>query len=627
MPKFLPEINEPDISLDLETCDPHLSSAGPGWHRRDGFTVGFAIATKANQYYFPVRHLGRENLPPAVVETWLHGVLAKARRVVFANAQYDLGWLAFHGIIARDRSPPFEVCDVQIAEALLDEENPSGYSLDAIALRRLGQRKDESLLRDAAATFHLDPKKDLWKFPPKYVGPYAEQDARLTYDIWAVQQKELVREDLIPIFELEQRVTPVLFKMGMRGVEVDLAAARQLNDEWLREEKKYTDALKIKTEDIWTTGYIEWICKKEGITPPRTEKGNDSFDKEFLRRHPNPSLQTVARARELNRLRSVYVVGNILEGNLRGRVFPNYVQLACDEGGTRSGRLAAKNHNIQQIPKRSRLVDARRIRSLYTPGPQPLWAKLDYNSQEPRLQVHYGLVLGLKGAGEARDYFAQGKKLYHLIQDAAGCTYPQAKDTYLAQSYGQGVKSLARAFGMTIEEAQARILGPLQDRCPFISELAQRAQASAKARGWVRTILGRKRHFNYWQSTKVWDYRREIAEVRAQGKTPDPWLLEAVVPKIREVAESFFGPSGDQLERAYTNKAWNSVIQGSAGDQTKLAMVELDAQGFDTILQVHDEVGLGVDSEKEALEAKATMENVIKLELPVVADLKLGRTW
>ena len=618
--------------MDLETKDPHLKTLGPGWTTGDGQIVGIALAAGDWENYYPIRHFGGGNLDPNMTLRWLKDELQTyTGTILLANAQYDLGWLRREGI-----DPKCSIRDVQLVEPLLDEERRS-YSLDALATDYLGIGKDEKDLRTAASTFGVDPKGEMWKLHAKYVGPYAEMDARLTYDIYQKQLPLIRSEGVEKILELEHQVLPILLAMAERGVRIDMEAAIQLDDEWGSQEKKLLKKIGISADDLWTQGFLLHMFEKKNLTHPRTPptKGNPngqpSFPKEFLREHEDPDIRRVANARELSRLRSIYVRKRIIDDSIGGRVFPHYKQLASDEGGTATGRLACRGHNLQQSPKRSQFVDAKRLRALYLPEEEEQWLGADYDSQEPRLQIHYGLRLKLRGAEEAKNYVAEGKKLYHLIQDSANCTYNQAKTIYLGLSYGMGVKKLSEGLGVSEEVAQNTILAPLMKKCPFMKLFSEATAKRAGSRGYVKTILGRKRRFKKWQSSKHWEYKRDARQRELSGKMDSKywWLKHAGgVFETLEKAQEFFEGNHDQFERAFTNKAGNAVIQGSAADQTKAAMVDVFREtGRIPISQVHDELNYSVSGQEEADRIKYLMENAVDLELPTKADCELGTHW
>ncbi len=441
-PSHLPDLShEPEIAIDTENKDPLLKEKGPGCHRKDGYVAGIGIAARSYKGYFPINHFGGGNLDAGIVKHWLRSVCGRTDcDYIFVNAQYDLGWLRTLGVEVKGR-----INDCSIADTLLDEERQDGFSLDAMAYRHLGRRKNEGLLREAAANYGLaDPKADLWKLPARLVGPYGESDPQDTFEIWQVLKAHLKAEGLWSIYELERKVTPILFEMWWNGIKVDTNYAEELNARWLVREKEILGQLGYM--DIWSTDEVANALRSEGITIPQTKKGNDSVKAEFLKSLKHPKAELIREARALNRTRSVYLEQNLIKDVVNGRIHPQYVQLASDEGGTRTGRLACKNPNAQQFPKRSSLFDAKSIRKCLIAPEGMLWNKHDYWSQEPVIQCHYGLLQKLPGAREIAEQFKQGIKMYTAIEKGTNgrCNYDQSKAVLLGRSYGMGVPKMSR---------------------------------------------------------------------------------------------------------------------------------------------------------------------------------------
>lgn len=617
-PSHLPNLSDAkEIAIDTECKDPNLIAKGPGYLRKDGFVAGVSLSTDTGfTGYFPLAHAGGGNLDTKLVATWLLHELGKDRDYIFVNAQYDLGWLRTLGIECRGH-----IIDLSVVASLIDEELDQGYSLDALCKLFLGKGKDEELLRQAASNWEVDPKKDLWKLPAKMVGVYAETDAVRTLQLWQVLKQELTKQDLWPIFHLERQVTPILFEMFWRGIRVDLAYAEELHTRWLAEENALLRQLGMSGEDIWTPAAIVAYCQRHRISFPYTEptarfpNGQPSITAEFMEHSGHPELLPLRKLRAINRTRDTFLGSVLLRGHLNGRIHPQYIQLACDEGGTRAGRLAARNPNAQQFPKRSKLFDAKAIRKVMLPEEGCLWNKLDYWSQEPTLMVHYALLKKLPKAEMVRDQFALKKKLYTIIeQDSQGaCNYDDAKQVALARSYGQQIRSMARSMGIT-EDAAAGILTKFDESVPFIGLLASALEARAQSVGVVKTILGRKCHFNLWEP--VGGLRWFINE---QG------LKEKEKPLRLPEAEKKW--PGKSLKRAFTYKAFNRLIQGSAADQGKKAIVDVNSALGLPMFPVHDELSKSVKDRAEALEMKRIVEQAIPLLCPAQADMELGVSW
>ena len=186
IPSEFPDLrHHKQIAIDLETCDPKLTTLGPGWVRNDGFIVGVAVAAGDWQGYFPIRHANGHNLDPKITMRWLQKQLDTPHiDKIMHNATYDLGWLQAENVNVQGR-----IVDTMITGALVDE-NRYSYSLDNLGRDYLGERKDEKLLRVAAAEWGLDPKAEMYKLPPEFVGRYAEQDAGMTLRLWERFRKE-----------------------------------------------------------------------------------------------------------------------------------------------------------------------------------------------------------------------------------------------------------------------------------------------------------------------------------------------------------------------------------------------------------------------------------------------------
>jgi len=453
-PSHLPDLSHAkEIAIDTECRDPHLKERGPGYIRRDGYVVGFGVATDTGfRGYYPVAHATGGNLDPTLVRNWLRQQCSHPDvDYVFANAQYDLGWLRASGVEVKGR-----INDICIADTLIDEERPDGYSLEALAKRWLGQSKDETLLREAAKNWSLkNVKADLWKLPANLVGPYGEADPVQTLAVWQKQKPVLRSMGLWPVYKLESRLIPILFEMFWRGIRVDTKYAEELNAKWLKREREILN--EFNGLDIWSTAHLACLCKSLGVNIPRTAPtknfptGQDSVTSGFMESVDHPVLNRVREARAINRTREVYLEQNLIKNVINGRIHPQYVQMHCDEGGTRTMRLSCKNPNAQQFPKRSTLFDAKSIRKCLLPEEGLLWCKQDYWSQEPVIQCHYGLLEKLPGAEEVREQFKKGVKLYTYIEQRTHgrLSYDKAKVVGLARTYGMGKTRMSRKRGNT----------------------------------------------------------------------------------------------------------------------------------------------------------------------------------
>ena len=603
MPTILPDLSGyKELAVDLETYDPNLTTLGPGWARKDGKIVGISIAAGDDKWYFPVAHQTGPNLDKKLVMRWLGKQMATPRiDKIMHNSQYDIGWLKAEGIEVQGT-----VIDTMIVAALIDE-NRMSYSLDNLAKQYTGIRKDERLLRSAAKDWGLDPKKDMWRLPPKFVGVYAEQDAVATLSLWRVFSAEIDKQSLRAIFEMETKVTPILVEMRMRGVRVDLNIAHK-SRKVLRERKKQLLALiKDKTGiniEPWAASSVQSVFDHLGLTYDKTEKGQASFTKIFLSSHPHEIPQAIVALREADKADSTFI-DSILQHEHNGRIHCEFHQLRSDDGGTVTGRLSASTPNLQQIPARDPVVK-KLIRGIFVPEEGCKWGSFDYSSQEPRLLVHYCSILPSDIRHPMIDdiieqFHAGTADLHQMTATICGITRKQAKTINLGIMYGMGVTKLALQLGITMEEAK-ELMERYTARVPFVKGIAEAASRQAERNGQLRTVGGRICRFPLWES-------------RSFGYTkPMPY---------EEAIKAY----GTGLKRAFTYKALNKLIQGSAADQTKQAMVDCFESGINPMLQLHDEICFNVETDAQASQIKEIMENGIRLAVPTVVDQDLQSNW
>ena len=178
-PEEFPDLSKYDeIAIDLETKDIDLVKMGSGSITGSGKITGIAVAVSGWSGYFPIAHEGGGNMDRSVVSKWLHKVLSSDADKIFHNAMYDVCWLRSSGFKINGR-----IKDTMITSALVDE-NQMRYDLNNCAKRYTGKGKDEAALYEAAKSWGVDPKAEMYKLPALYVGTYAEKDAELTLALW-----------------------------------------------------------------------------------------------------------------------------------------------------------------------------------------------------------------------------------------------------------------------------------------------------------------------------------------------------------------------------------------------------------------------------------------------------------
>ena len=596
IPPEFPDLTKyPQIAIDLETCDPNLMTMGPGWARKDGFIVGIAVAAGDNAWYFPIRHENGHNMDPKMTLKWLRKQMATPHiDKLMHNATYDAGWLLAEGVEVQGR-----IIDTMVAAPLVDE-NRFSYSLNNLGRDYIDMRKDEKMLRAAAKDWGIDPKADMWRLPPSYVGAYAEQDAFMTMKLWDRLKTEITSQELTHIFDLETSLIPLMVQMRANGVRVDIDKA-DIAKKGLQEKVAELKAdIKHKTGvaiEPWAADSVRQVFDALNLSYPKTDAGAASFTKQYLNAHPHEVCHQIVKLREFDKADSTFI-DSILRHSHKGRIHTEFHQLRSDDGGTVTGRFSSSNPNLQQIPARDPDIK-KLIRGLFIPEEGQMWGSFDYSSQEPRLLVHFAASMPDNMRSPVVDtiveeYHKGDVDLHQMVADIAGITRKQAKVVNLGIMYGMGVGKLAAQLGVSNEEAKS-IIEEHRDKVPFVKQLATAASSQGEKHGQIRTILGRKCRFHLWEPT-TYGYNK---------------------PMPLEDARKEYGGS---LRRAFTYKALNKLIQGSAADQTKKAMADCFAEGLVPMLTVHDELCFSVENEEQSAKIKEIMETGLPLKIPSKVD-------
>ena len=409
------------IAVDLETCDPNLMTLGPGWSRKDGFIVGIAVAAGDYYGYFPIRHENGHNLDPKMTIKWFKKQMATPHiDKIMHNATYDAGWLRAEGVEVQGR-----IIDTMIAAPLVDE-NRFSFSLNNLGRDYLGERKNETLLRAAAKEWGIDPKGEMWKLPPKYVGSYAEQDATLTLKLYERLSIEIVKQELSHIFDLETSLIPLMIDMREKGVRVDLDKADLVRKDLRSKVRDYKAEIKRKTGieiEPWASASVATVFDKLDLIYPKTETGSPSFTKQYLNAHPHEVAKMIVKLREFDKADSTFI-DSIMRHEHKGRIHTEFHQLRSDGGGTVTGRFSSSNPNLQQFPARDPDIK-KAIRGLFLPEEGDKWGSFDYSSQEPRLLVHFASSIPERLRHSVvntivEEYNSGDVDLHQMVADLAG---------------------------------------------------------------------------------------------------------------------------------------------------------------------------------------------------------------
>jgi DNA polymerase I-like protein with 3'-5' exonuclease and polymerase domains len=648
------------VAVDLETHDPDLKTLGSGAIVGRGKVVGVAIAYKDKRFYFPMRHSDKvSNIAPNHVWKILNKKIFQNKNItkVFHNAMYDVCWirqesgLMVHGPIA----------DTMVAASVIDE-NKLRYSLDALSKEYLKETKYKYDLEEKAFDRHgiSDPMSNMHKLPYELVRDYAEQDVNLTLKLWEIFKKKIKEpihihgkiKSLEKIFKLEMELFPCLVDMRFKGVRVDTEKAKTLGTDLNKRKIGIIKGIQKRTGikvEIWAADSIHKLLIKLNIKDykitPKSKR--PSLSKNYLESHPNIYLRLIARARQYDKLINVFVNG-LLKFVHKGRIHAEINQIRSEKGGTVTGRFSMSKPNLQQIPARGKYGNI--IRSFFLPEEGQEWGSFDYSQQEPRLVVHYALKNKFYGVeGLAAAYRKNPNTDFHaIISKMAKITRTQAKTINLGLFYGMGKTKLAASLELDRNESK-ELFNQYHKEVPFVRELSNGLMNFAEKNKSIFTLEDRFCRFDRWEpKNKEWDKEKgiftytEYVEKEVDGKitkevehNPVPIMTRKqaqdhyLANRSRNLAEH--DPHCEEFEEyyrpAFTYKALNRLIQGSAADMTKKAMVELYQKGIIPHIQIHDELCLSIDSEEKASMIKKTMENAIILLIPNKVNYKKGKNW
>lgn len=568
------------FAVDTETTDQRpmfASLVGLSFSDRDG-----------EAWYVPVGHRAGPNLPLDEVRGRLGPLLADASlERVGQNAKYDLIVLRRAGF----ETGPFRF-DTMVASYLLDPSRR--HNLDAMALDHLDMRKipTSSLLGSGRARRTMD------EVPIPDVAAYACEDADVTLRLARRFEPELETRGLAELFrEVEMPLLHLLAGMEMTGVSVDAGLLEGLSGEIGEEMVRLAARLyelagcEFNLNSPQQLGEI--LFRRLGLKGRKRTKLGFSTDAEVLEElaeeHELP--REMLRYRELTKLKSTYAdaLPRLVHPET-GRIHASWNQAVAE-----TGRLSSSDPNLQNIPIRTPLGN--RIREAFVPGP-PGWVLLsaDYSQIELRILAHLSRDPSLVEAFErGLDVHAlTASRLFDTPLEAVDAGMRgRAKTVNFGVLYGMGPQRLAREFGLPVAEAR-RFIDDYFAKMPGVKQYLEHGLGEARERGYVTTLLGRRRY----------------------------------VPDIGSAS----GGRRALAERV----AANTPIQGSAADIIKFAMVRL-AESFDRrglaarlILQVHDELVLELPAaEVETVRPLVveTMESAFPLSVPLSVRVGVGGNW
>ena len=526
---------------------------------------------------------------PEVLDALRPALEDESVRKVAQNAKYDVQVLRRCGVEVKGLE-----FDTMVASYLLDPGSRS-HGIDALAMQHLGFRK----IATAEVIGKGKSQTTMDRVPVATVAPYACEDADIAWRLYKVLEGRVRDAGLEKLYrDIELPLVDVLAEIEWNGIAVDRAALGGLS-------AGMESMLQIEQAEIYEAAGEEFKIKStkelsrilyEKLGLPilkKTPKGAPSTDSDVLLRlagkHELP--KAILRYRELSKLKSTYA--DALPDHVNPRT--GRIHASLNQTVTATGRLSSSDPNLQNIPVRKE--QGRAIRQCFIPGERG-WKLLsaDYSQIELRLLAH------LSGDERLVDAFRAGRDIHAAVAAELGGLEigevtsderRRAKTVNFGLMYGQGSGALADSTGMTVEEARDFISGYFR-RFEGVRRLREEVLEGARRDGKVTTMLGRVRF----------------------------------LPEI----------NSDDIaaRRGAERMAFNTVIQGSAADLIKRAMIDIHREmragrmRSRMILQIHDELLFEAPPEElGALEklVKARMSGALELSVPLVVDTGTGDNW
>ena len=491
----------------------------------------------------------------------------------------------------RDYVLPLPAIDIEIAAHMLD--STGAHQLPPLAIEYLGRslRSWEDIAGRGAKA------KTVQDLGVELVSEWAGEQAASVLALSGVMEDRLAKDELTPLFaDVELPLTAVLSRMERAGVRIDEGHLSRLSAEYEKE-------LAVLEKEIHELAGEEFLVSSpkqlqvilfEKLGLPILKKTKTGYStaenvlEQLTEHHALPGK--ILAWRKLSKLKSTYIDAlPPLVNERTGRIHPSFHQL-----GAATGRLSASNPNVQNIPIRG--SEGARIREAFIPADGRVLVSADYSQVELRIVAHYS------GDTSLIEAFRDGDDIHRrTAAEVAGIPQEEVTDDQRARAkavnfgiiYGSSAFGLSQQLGIAAGEAQETI-DAYFTRYEGVRRFLDETTAQAKEDGFVRTWMGRRRYF------------------------PD------------------LGSRNRMLRQAAERMATNTVIQGTAADLIKKAMVDVDrglverGLAATMILQVHDELVFETsEAEREALSAlvREKMEGVAELSVPLTVDLGVGQNW
>jgi DNA polymerase I-like protein with 3'-5' exonuclease and polymerase domains len=453
--------------------------------------------------------------------------------IVCHNASYDYRMLRNVGI-----SLPLERMHDTVIRATLINEHELNYSLDALAFKYLGRKKDAEIYERMAELFGGRPTRNaqiarIAMAPSEIVSPYAKTDAELTHDLWQWQEVEIERQHIEAIVAFERSVMPAVIEAECRGIRVDVDAAERAVealtvtiDQYLAQlfdlaGKPFNLNSPKQVRELYrpTRSNGQWYAAN-GMQLPMTPKGEPSFSADALQAIHDPLALSIIDTRSLIKTRDTFLRGHVLRNAIDGRVYPRINQTKGEDGGTGTGRFSYTEPALQQIPSRDEDVAAR-LKSIFLPDEGQIWLDADMHSFEVRVFIHLinnVKLIQLYYENPLLDFHQHVAELMGLPRKAkhAGEANAKTLDMAMLFSCGDGLvadmlslpwewsefKKAGRVIRYRKAGVQAKeLIEKYHQMIPGIRNLSKRASSIAEQFGYCETYAGRHLRFQHGYGT------------------------------------------------------------------------------------------------------------------------------
>lgn len=550
----------------------------------DKTMVGFSVAFDKNAYYIPIRDNVLPNMPMNKAEELLR-IILDTSTVIFHNSAFDLPVLHKFGI---DISLFYNVHDTLLMANLVDENIRHG-------LKSLVKRYFHYTMTELKELCGTGKKRISFADAPKDKYLYACDDAYYTLKLFHFLTDKLIQDKRLAwvYSKIECPLLHVVADMHVNGINIDVKKVKEIRDKCEKIINLAEVKLKIEMGDKINFGSTQQLKKyfiDEQYMPvikQSSKTGKPSMDKEVLEKYAetNAVAKTLLEYRKYSKIMSTFIPALTPSewdlDTLSGKIHANF-----NQAGTTSGRFSSSRPNMQNIPRSSE-DDAIKIREAVVPDTGEILIGADYSQIELRILAHFSRDPNLVKA------YNENKDIHQQTANACGCSRFNAKTVNFGLVYGMGSRTLAKKIKVSVEEAQ-QYIDRYFNTYSGVKIFWAEAEKHFKDFGYVETLSGRKRRRSDNFDAK--DAYDQGAEVRS---------------------------------------ATNAIIQGSAADLIKIAMVSMYPQlkkyNARIISTVHDEilVSCPVKNAKQvyAVVHRSMMMAGENLSVPIDIAIKFGRNW